>query len=631
MKNLLVILLLGGCFSLFAQNKYNYSTLPEELKKNANYIFWENFREFEVIDIGRAVEKVRMAVCIVDQYSKAYNGIYAPYRKFEKISGFKAEIFDQYGNSVKKLKSSDIQDVSAVSDYSLFEDDRMLYAELIHGQYPYTLVFEYEKKVEGLLNYPIFYFQPRYNSGVVLSQLNLIVPNDFLFRYKEFNLTQPSKVKLLNGKRMYTWQMENLKPFEEPEMTPPQVEFEQMVMLAPIQFGEGGYTGKMDNWENFGKWLWGLNINRNSLSEDRTKEILNLFKDVKDDREKVKILYKFMQNRTRFVSVQLGIGGYQPFAADFVDSKGYGDCKALVNYMSAILNVAGIKSYYTIINAGEGEEDIITEFPANQFNHVILCVPQPKDTIWLECTSQEQPFNFLGRFTDDRHALMVTENGGKLVKTPVYDKNQNLQSRKAVLKIGENGFAKGEVKTSFFGLQYENREGWNHHSPKEQKDALKEDYTLAGLEITNFSFHDLDTPNPCIIEQLGVDINGFASITGKRMFMKLNAFNESSYVPKNEERKLPFRLTYAFTDVDSVQIEIPAGYTVESMPQPIELNTKFGGYSIKVIQEGNKITYIRKYYTEKGIFQTQDYAAYYDFRKQLVKADKAKLVLVKNI
>ena len=67
-----------------------------------------------------------------------------------------------------------------------------------------------------------------------------------------------------------------------------------------------------------------------------------------------------------------------PFPATFVDEKKYGDCKALSNYMRALLKAVDIPSYYALIRAGENEEPADFDFPHNNFNHAILCVPFKK-------------------------------------------------------------------------------------------------------------------------------------------------------------------------------------------------------------------------------------------------------------
>jgi len=85
-----------------------------------------------------------------------------------------------------------------------------------------------------------------------------------------------------------------------------------------------------------------------------------------------------MQDHTRYISIQLGIGGWQPFDAAFVQEHGYGDCKALSNYMVALLKTAGITAYSVLIRPGDYRYTFNESFPSNQFTHVIVCVPFQK-------------------------------------------------------------------------------------------------------------------------------------------------------------------------------------------------------------------------------------------------------------
>ncbi len=93
----------------------------------------------------------------------------------------------------------------------------------------------------------------------------------------------------------------------------------------------------METWDNFGKWIQALNSGRQELPPATKAKIKELTAKAKTDEEKVKILYEYLQSKTRYVSIQLGIGGQQPFEASVVDQFGYGDCKALSNYMVAML------------------------------------------------------------------------------------------------------------------------------------------------------------------------------------------------------------------------------------------------------------------------------------------------------
>ena len=110
----------------------------------------------------------------------------------------------------------------------------------------------------------------------------------------------------------------------------------------------------------------------------------------------------------QYISIKLGIGGWQPLTAKFVSEKGYGDCKALTNLMMALLKEAGIKSNYVLILAGADENDINTSFPASYFNHVICAVPMAADTVWLECTSQVKDPGYMVSFTGNMHSLILT-------------------------------------------------------------------------------------------------------------------------------------------------------------------------------------------------------------------------------
>jgi hypothetical protein len=85
---------------------------------------------------------------------KGHASVSVWYDKLNKFNYLQGALYDAQGKLIDKLKKSDIQDISAVSDNSLFEDNRMKVASFNCKQYPCTVEFEYEITSNNMLNYP---------------------------------------------------------------------------------------------------------------------------------------------------------------------------------------------------------------------------------------------------------------------------------------------------------------------------------------------------------------------------------------------------------------------------------------------------------------------------------------------
>src|SRR5207248_2743573 len=144
-----------------------------------------------------------------------------------------------------------------------------------------------------------------------------------------------------------------------------------------------------------------------------------------------------------------------------------------------LFKAVDIDSYYCIVKSGSLKRSPLTDFASmNQFDHVILCLPFKNDTTFLECTSQQIPFGFLGDFTDDRDVLACTPEGGKLMHTPKYPAKTNTQQCTANFTLAADGTLSGSMLTSFKGLQYDNRTFLLTEPPKEQVKILQKIYAI---------------------------------------------------------------------------------------------------------------------------------------------------------
>src|SRR5690554_5238221 len=215
-----------------------------------------------------------------------------------------------------------------------------------------------------------------------------------------------------------------------------------------------------------------------------------LVENESDTRKKAEKIYKYVQNKTRYVSIQLGIGGWKPMNAKDVDRLGYGDCKALTSYTKALLEAVDIPSYYSIIYNSSAKRNISEDFVSMQGNHVILAVPTDNDLYWLECTSQTIPFNYIGSSNDDRIVLAINEKEAKLKRTPIYQTKNNSQTSVAQYAITPNGTLNGTLEITTKGTQYGSRFYLERQSAEQANKYYNHYFSnIANLKLEDIAFN----------------------------------------------------------------------------------------------------------------------------------------------
>lgn len=629
-----LFLILGLAFELSAKDKnpilYPVSEISVSLKKDADAVCRNYEHEFELIDIGKAIEKVHLVMTVLNENGDHFSKLMLPYDLSQKVKSISGRSYNALGVADDKLKSTAIQDVNYTAAGSVYDDIRLKFAEFKTTEYPYTVEYEYEIEHSELIRYPEWDPLDNYRLAIQKSAFSLIFPQNVKIRYKEFNLPSNCKKETNeNGKTMIAWRVDTLSAWVDEPMSPSLVSVTPHVMCAPTSFMYHGTIGEMDSWKSLGSWCFGLLKGLDQLPESRKAEIKNLVGEVKDTVATVQTLYKYLQQRTRYVGIQLGLGGYKPFPAESVDKLGYGDCKSLSNYMKVLLNCAGIKSYYALAGAGSNQGITMPDFPTiNQNNHVILCVPLSKDTLWLECTSQTQPCGFLGTFVRNRRVLLVTETGGIFARTPSLKADNNLQFRTASVTINPDGSMQSDAKTRFTGYQYDNVSSQFTESQEDQKKELLEDFAIPGLVINSFSYNTKKEKIPEAIETVNMASPKYATKTGTRLFIPLNILNQRKSSPaKVENRKMPVIQSYAYHDKDSIVFTLPSGFVSETVPRPKVITTEFGEYHSSVTLEKDKAVYIREVKINNGTWPKEKYQEVVDFYAGIVSSDKAKLVL----
>ncbi len=628
MKWLFCIVALCMCCLSAKTQELAVENISKALRNRANAVIRNSYTTTDMRSADIVLMRVSKAITVFNKSGDIHGQLVLMYDRNTAIRSVKGEVYDEFGKQTGKFSLSHLKDESAVSDFSLFEDSRVKYYIPQINTYPYTIVYQYEIRNKQNLIIPTWRPIPGFDVAVEKSSYQFICnPKDELRTWATAYQGEPLS-ETTDKLKSITWQITNVAATKYESYAPEASTYFTSVKVAPKDFTYYNFKGSYTDWEGLGKLSYDYLLkDKRALPQETVLKVKELIKGLPDDKAKAKKLYEYLQQKTRYISVQIGIGGFQPMKASDVDRLGYGDCKGLVNYMQALLDVAGIESYYCVVSAGQEKTSLIPAFASmEQGNHIILCLPLNGDTTWLECTSQDTPFGYLGDFTDDRWVLACTKDGGKLLRTPKYDGYGNEQLRKANLVVTENGTIEGSVITKFTGLQFDNHYYSYNQTPIEREKSLKKIYDINNIEFKSINL-SVNKDLPEFQETLSVSIAKYVSIMNDKLHLIPNLFNQHKSIPALKNRKLPLHIKRSFVDIDSVTISIPNKLIPIPIPRIVKLDTKFGTYVSELSLKDNVLTYFRKLHINEGEFEASDYEGYQEFINEVASNDRYKAIL----
>jgi hypothetical protein len=510
------------------------------------------------------------------------------YDKIIEIEEFELEMTDAItGKSLKKAKLKDMGDAALNSSSSFFDDNRYKFLELNATNFPVDVTVRIHTFSKSNFFLPTWVPVPNYHQKVEKTVFQVRYPKELGVKYKGINLPNEPILSQQEGLEIMEWKLENL-PVQTPDL---EEEKDYKLILAPLKFALERYRGEMNDWEGLAKWQYQLNKGRDELPEAFQTKLKEMVIGTTDDYQKIKILYEYLQKNFRYVSIQLGIGGWQTMKATDVLTHSYGDCKGLTNLMKAMLQAVGIPSHYTLVYAGVEAKDIQVDFPSNQFNHVILYVPTGKSPIWLECTSNSLPAGFLGDFTKNRHVLVTMPEGGFLTKTPTYSSGEwNTITTKTTAALDKNGDAKigsqitetGNFAETLLLLKDQKDE-------REQKEFLSNSFSVPGLIINELTL-DVNDQDSILLAAVSLDgyVQRFVQQTSKRIIIK----------PFMGKITLSTLANQYLHQLDEVAITLPEALSAEGTLPKVEIDEENLKGSFTAELEGDRL------YLKRELFLT---------------------------
>ncbi|MGH9515326.1 MAG: DUF3857 domain-containing transglutaminase family protein [Terriglobales bacterium] len=472
--------------------------------------------------------------------------------------------------------------------------------------------YEYTIEEQPLVLQDMWYFQGE--TPLRESHYTLQLPAGW--EYKAAYLNHPEVNPVQTGSNQWQWTVSNEKGIrEEPDMPPMHGVAGKMIVYLLPPGGPG--TRGFSNWREMGNWYQTLTTGRRDASPAIKQKIAELTAGTTDPLNKMRGLAEFVQHDIRYVAIELGIGGFQPHPAADVFGHRYGDCKDKATLMAAMLHEIGVDSYYVVINAERGS--ITPNMPANDgFNHVILAIklsagvpdsslvatmkhPQLGELLFFDPTNELVPFGQIGGYLQENYGLLVTPNGGELVELPRLPLALNTIRRTGNLTLDATGKLMGNISEMRLGDRASS-ERWRLLHVTNNADRIKPIETLLAGSLSNFRILKASILNLKNTDQpFGFDYSfealNYAKNAGDLLLVRPRVLGvkAQAIMERTEPRQFPIEFEGPVQDTDVFQITLPAGYTVDDLPPPVDADFGFASYHSKTEIKGNVIGYTRTF------------------------------------
>lgn len=602
MKSLtLLLFILLNYLSLNGQDISTFKT-NDSLSKDADAIVRYSTQSIQQYDINKATYRVKTVTTVLNKKGNKHAEVVINLDQFRKLKSFSGKVSNPLGQTIKKIKKGDLKKNSYSIQY--VSDNSYEYFKYTPSSYPFTIEFEYEVSIEkGLPFYPRFYPVNSYSTSIEKATYEIETPKNIKIRHKSSDTPYLiSTVQEGEGTTIYKWEVQNFPAIKRESYAPPLSELTPFVHIAPSNFCMDGYCGNMSEWDSLGKWLGELMPNPDVISENLKQELISLTENTSTTKEKVKKVYEYLQTHTRYVSIQYGIGGFQPIRASEVEKSAYGDCKALSNFMKVMLKAIGIESNYVVINTINSE--LYDDFSSiGQMNHAILAVPLPSDTLWIECTSQILPFNYIHSNITGHQCLLLTDKGGELVRVKKTNDVYNSRTQHISAKVDVNGDAKAKINATYHLHAYEDMQSFIHtKSNEEQIKSLNRLLKINNTSLSNLQITNNNTETPSIELRYDADMKKLLHKSGSRFFLNLSLLKHPipSINTSNRQQDIVFK--NEFLRKDTLTITYPQEFTPESIPKSSTISSEFGEYSFDIIIENNTLQITQQIFVKNGVY-----------------------------
>lgn len=462
------------------------------------------------------------------------------------------------------------------------------------------------------------------------SRYLLDLPASLTPRLREENLRFRRRDRVAGGRHVYDWSTSEV----------PKVEGERFMadsndVFMSIQVG--GNVG----WPEIASWYAGLSRDRYALTPELEKKLAEVTSAAKTREDSLRALHRWIAQDLRYVSLSLGIGGYQPRMPASVLETQYGDCKDKATLFVALARRMGINAFPVLLSSRGGVDE---RFPSiNQFDHMIAAVEVPgrPGYTYLDLTSALTPFGSIIPGYQGEFGLVVHPDGrGEPIRFPQDPPSANRTETMIAGELDAAGIFRGQVTTRSAGaLQYSLRNAFS--SPLSSKERDEVGRTVAqglfeGSKADSVEFFDGRDLRAEPRTRVWVSGGRAASTSGGTLILTMPLGNGSSSeliaeLEAAPKRRFPIDVADVIGPIESVselRVTLPEGYRAR-LPEGVRTTSPFGTYTAEFTQQGRELRVTKRIAGTRGVLPPEKITELVAWLKEMSKDDVRFLVLEK--
>ncbi len=575
---------------------------------------------YSVAPDGHATERRRRVVRILRPQGRNEGLVYVPFDRDTKVANLHVWSIGSDGHEYA-LKDNEIVE-RGFGEGQFFVDDKAKVASPPGRDPGGTIAYEYEQHAYPYLTEKTWFFQE--NIPHLHESFTLELPPGFTYGTVWAHHPEEKPADLEQGRSR--WEMKDVSGIDLDRVPLSPSEFALAGRMSVHYTGPGIASHTEGNWQSIGEWYATLSKDRLAPSPDIAAKAALLAGTHTDFYDKVEPIAEFVQQQVRYFVIEMGIGGYQPHFAGDIFRNRYGDCKDKATLLSAMLSTVGVHSALMMVDHRRGVVD--PDAPSIVGDHMIAAIEIPagynspklrsvvtsnlgKRYLIFDPTWEKTAFGQLEHNLQGSYGILMEGSQSQVIQLPVLSPELNTVRRSATFHLSPDGSLKGTVTEKRFGdLSESRRDLYLSGSAKEQAESL--DHVLA-RDLPTFAVSEVKTVDAALLNKdltttYTLSADRFAKPVGPLLMLRPRVLGTEDLHPDRRPRQTPIDLTETLRASDDFDIELPAGYTVDELPDPVKLDVGFASYESSSKLQNNVLHYTRTYTVRQVTLPADRYA-----------------------